>query len=65
MVAFTIVPRNHAYWLETVADDGGRRFERFKTEDEAVKRLRDLRDKAGIVKPKSGTLSQRRYHSDR
>jgi hypothetical protein len=66
MVAYTIVPRNHGYWLESVADNGSRRFERFETEDAAVKRLRDLQDKAGIVKPKFGALGQRdRYHSDR
>jgi hypothetical protein len=60
MVDYTIVPRNQSFWLVAVEKDGSRRtVARFKTEDEAVKRLRDLQEKAGVLKPKFGTLPPR------
>jgi hypothetical protein len=60
MVDYAIVPRNRGYWLEAIEKDGSRRtIERFKTEDDAVKRLRDLQEKAGVIRPKFGALHPR------
>jgi hypothetical protein len=60
MVDYTIVPRNNSYWLEAMATDGSRRtIERFKTEAEAVKRLHDLQENAGVIKPRFGMLPPR------
>ena len=50
MVAYTIVPRNRAYWIEQVDRDGARQIvERHVSEARAVERLRALQDKADAI----------------
>jgi len=50
MTTYTITPRGRGYWIEAVAEDGSRQsIERFDTEDAAVRRLRALEIKAGII----------------
>jgi hypothetical protein len=50
MSTYTVVPRAGKYWIVKVAEDGSRQtIEQFDTEDEAIRRLRVLQKKAGIV----------------
>ena len=50
IVDYAIVPRNRRYWIEAIAEDGSRHpIEHFDTEDAAVRRLRELQVKNGIV----------------
>jgi hypothetical protein len=50
IAAYTIVPRTGKYLIEAIAQDGSREFVgQFDTEDAAVRRLRVLQAKAGIV----------------
>ena len=50
VTTYTIVPRSRRYWIETIATDGSRQsFERFDTEEAAVRRLRELQAQQGIV----------------
>ena len=50
IVNYAIVPRNRRYWLEAIAEDGSRYpIEHLDTEDAAVRRLRELQVKNGIV----------------
>jgi hypothetical protein len=60
MVNYTIVPRGHGYWIEAIDTDGSRRsVQRFDTEDMAVKRLRVLQEREGVVKPKFDPIPPR------
>jgi hypothetical protein len=50
MSTYTIVPRADKYWIVEVDKHGSRQtIEQFDTEDAAVRRLRVLQEKAGIV----------------
>jgi hypothetical protein len=63
MVNYQIVPRGRAYWVEGVGDDGSRHIaERFNTESEAVRRLHELQEKAGMVKPKRDPIPTTDQH---
>jgi hypothetical protein len=62
MVDYTIVPMaGRGYWIEATEKDGShRRVERYATEDEAVSRLRVLREKAGLAQSSGLRLPHRR-----
>ena len=61
MADYTIAPRNGEYWVQAVEKAGSSRrtIARYKTEAEAVRRLRDLQQRAGLIKPRFGTLPPR------
>jgi len=57
VVSYTIVPRGRGYWIEVSDSNGPRRaIERFDTEDNAVRRLRELQAKAGMVEQRNDFL---------
>jgi hypothetical protein len=59
---YKIVPlAGRGYWIVAIENDGSRRrVERYGTEDEAVSRLRALRQKAGIATPARMKIPNRR-----
>ena len=63
MSTYTVVPRAGKYWIVKVAEDGSRQtIERFDIEDAAVRRLRVLQEKAGIVDRWGTPQPPRRRH---
>jgi len=56
-VNYAIVPRGRGYWIMASDKEGSRSIERFGTEDEAVRRLRELQNAADIVERKSIVLT--------
>ena len=57
MVSFSITPRGKGYWIEKTDHDGSRTvIERVATEDEALRRLKALQQRAAMIERKSATL---------
>lgn len=60
MPSYTIVPRGRSYWIEATDKDGSRwSVQRFDTEEMAVRRLRVLQEREGVVKPKHDPIPPR------
>jgi hypothetical protein len=61
MVRYTIVPQGRGYVILANDNNGVRRpIERFDTEDKAVRRLRELQSKAGMVQDRNNFLHPRK-----
>jgi len=59
-VSYTIVPRGRGYWITASDNEGSRSIERFDTEDEAVRRLRELQNPANAVNRNSIVLQPKK-----
>jgi hypothetical protein len=54
MGIITVTPRGKGFWIEEIAKDGSRTLvERVATEDEALRRLKGLRERAEAIEIKN------------